>query len=76
MHSAHPTMTAPEVMAGTVLVPPPIRRGEGARSGAPSGMMAQTQPHRDVTSAAVRPTLRLTRRKPRSGRIGGGEDLW
>lgn len=33
----------PEVMAGTVLVPPPIRQGEGARSGAPSGMMAQTQ---------------------------------
>jgi hypothetical protein len=35
---------SPEVMTGTVLVPPPIRRGEGARSGAPSGMMAQTQP--------------------------------
>ena len=31
-------------MAGTVLAPPPIRRGEGSRSGAPSGMMAQTQP--------------------------------
>ena len=29
---------------GTALVPPPIRRGEGARSGAPSGMMAQTLP--------------------------------
>ena len=32
--------------------------------------------HRDVPSAAVRPTLHLTRGKPRSGRIGGGKDLW
>lgn len=28
--------------------------------------------HRDVPSAAVRPTLHLIRGKPRSGRIGGG----
>ncbi len=39
-----PYLSSPEVMTGTVFVPPPIRRGEGAKSGAPSGMMAQTQP--------------------------------
>jgi len=45
MRSAYcPLRLPPEVMVGTVLVPPPIRRGEGARSGAPSGMMAQPQP--------------------------------
>ena len=45
MRSAYCTLRLPpEVMVGTVLVPPPVRRGEEARSGAPSGMMAQTQP--------------------------------
>ena len=45
MRSAYCTLRQlPEVMEGTVLAPPPIRRGEGERSGAPSGMMAQTQP--------------------------------
>ena len=61
MRSAYCTLRLlPEVMAGTVLVPPPIRRGEGARSGAPSGMMAQPQPaqgpDRERASAA-RPDL-------------------
>lgn len=37
------TEIAYPVKLGSVLVPPPIRRGEKARSGAPSGMMAQTQ---------------------------------
>lgn len=31
MHSAHPTITAPEVMAGTVLVP--LQSAEGKRQG-------------------------------------------
>ena len=99
------TEIAYPVKLGSVLVPPPIRRGEGARSGAPSGMMAQTQPAQGparerasaarpdlareqdvrsglwpkpwmakakVPSAAIRPTLHLTRGKPRSGQIGGG----
>ena len=47
MRSAYCTLRLrqrPEVMEGTVWAPPPIRRGEGERSGAPSGMMAQTQP--------------------------------
>ncbi len=51
---------APKDKASTLLGPPPIRRGEGARSGTPSGMMAQTQPaqgpDRERASAA-RPDL-------------------
>ncbi len=35
-------------------------------------IIPQSVQGRDVPSAAVRPTLHLTREKPRSGRVGGG----
>lgn len=48
---------APNATGRHSIDPPPIRRGEDTRSGAPSGMMAQPQRGMDAPSAALRPTL-------------------
>lgn len=61
---------------GRVLAPPcnPPRGGRKVRIAL--RMMAQPQLGMDAPSAAVRPTLCLTRGKPRSDRIGGGRPSW
>ena len=57
--------------------PPVVRRGEGARSGAPSWTTAQTQAVQGCTVCVVPPDLLPEPREPDAGgRTSGGEDFW